>query len=92
MRRAWNVRLAGLPPVRLAGAGIDARMMSASRPVLVSGAGLRSRTSARAIRPANLSSPNSRSTAASRSAGYVLTTCAAVSSRVLSIRMSSGAS
>ena len=50
-------------------AGIDALMISVSWPVEESGATARWRTRARAIRPANLSSPNSRSTAASRSTG-----------------------
>jgi hypothetical protein len=66
IRSAWKVRLAGLPPCRLAGAGIESRTISPSRVVEVSGACERARTSASAIRRANRSSPYSRSTLASR--------------------------
>ena len=48
MRSAWNVRLAGLPPVRRAGAGMVSRMSSTSRGLVVNGSRSRSRTIARA--------------------------------------------
>ena len=44
MRSAWNVRLAGWPPVRRVAAGIDERTSSASRAVPVNGSAPRSRT------------------------------------------------
>ena len=46
MRRAWNVRLAGWPPVRRVAAGIAARTSSASRPTVANGSLARSRTTA----------------------------------------------
>ena len=49
MRSAWNVRLAGWPPVRRVAAGIASRTSSASRAVLVSGRWARSRSMAAAI-------------------------------------------
>ena len=64
MRSAWNVRLAGLPPVRRAGAGIESRTISTRRALVVNGSRARSRTTASAMRPANFSSPYSRSTRA----------------------------
>ena len=57
MRRAWNVRLAGLPPVRRAAAGIDSRISSTSRADVVNGCTFRSTTTRAAIRLANFSSP-----------------------------------
>ena len=57
MRSAWNVRLAGCPPVRRAGAGIDSRITSTSRALRVNGSRLRSRTIVSAMRLAKRSSP-----------------------------------
>ena len=57
MRRAWNVRFAGWPPVRRVAAGIDSRTSSASRAVCVNGSRARSRSIAAAIREAKRSSP-----------------------------------
>jgi hypothetical protein len=55
MRRAWNVRVAGWPPVRRAAAGMASRTSSASSTVVV-GAGSAC-LMARAIRRAKRSSP-----------------------------------
>ena len=54
IRMAWNVRLAGCPPVRRAAAGIAAVTMAASSVVDSMG---RAATIALAIRVANRSSP-----------------------------------
>ncbi len=54
MRIAWNVRLAGWPPVRRAGAGIAETTTSASRAVVSIG---RAATIAAAMRRAKRSSP-----------------------------------
>ena len=54
MRMAWNVRLAGWPPVRRAAAGIAAVTMPASSTVDSIG---RAATMARAMRAAKRSSP-----------------------------------
>ena len=56
--------LAGLPPVRLAGAGMDSRTSSTRRALVSNGSLLRSRTTASAILRAKRSSPYSRSTRA----------------------------
>lgn len=57
IRRAWKVRFAGLPPVRLAAWGRESRMSSTSRALLLKGAFSRSRTMADTIRLACFSSP-----------------------------------
>ena len=57
IRRAWKVRLAGLPPVRRVAAGIASLTIALSRCVEVIGARARSRATASAIRRANRSSP-----------------------------------
>ena len=60
MRSAWKVRLAGLPPVRLAACGSASRISSTSRALLVNGSFSRSRTIAETIRLACFSSPYAR--------------------------------
>ncbi len=61
MRNAWNVRLAGFPPVRRVAAGTLARTRSTNRAEFRNGSRSRSRTTAEAIRGANFSSPQVRS-------------------------------
>ena len=65
MRRAWKARLAGWPPWRRVAAGMAVRTISANRAVDVSGAWVRSRSMAWAMRSAKRSSPYSCSTRAS---------------------------
>ena len=69
IRRAWKVRLAGFPPVRLVAAGIASLTIVLSRSVEVIGARARSRTTASAIRRANRSSPYSCRIRASSAGG-----------------------
>ena len=57
IRNAWNVRLAGCPPARRAGAGIERRTSSTSRALVSNGCRSRSRSIAAAIRRAKRSSP-----------------------------------
>lgn len=57
MRRAWKVRLAGLPPVRLAACGSASRISSTRRALVVNGSFSRSRTTAATILLACFSSP-----------------------------------
>ncbi|CAM5381702.1 hypothetical protein SRIMM317S_02578 [Streptomyces rimosus subsp. rimosus] len=57
MRSAWNVRLAGLPPVRFAACGSASRISSTRRALFVKGSLARSRTTASTIRLACFSSP-----------------------------------
>ena len=57
MRRAWNVRFAGLPPVRRVAAGIAALTISASWVVEFIGAIARCLTIDSTMRVANFSSP-----------------------------------
>lgn len=69
MRRAWKVRLAGLPPVRLAAWGSESRISSTSRALLLNGSFSRSRTIAETIRLACFSSPYARRMRTSSPAG-----------------------
>ncbi len=92
IRSAWKVRLPGWPPVLRVAAGMTARSRSTSSPLRSHSRSARRRTIARAILPANRSSPYSRRIRARSRSSYVLSTSAAVSSWVESIRMSSGAS